>query len=211
MSYASSLPYHILVRKAEAARYKKLWEEAIRHYQLALKYHPDDPVLYRGLGMAYEGKCDETKSTVFLDLAISQYRSLLRINPHSAEAHDLLLAAVVRTERLDDLLTEYKAHLAADPMNRAVRTTLKKIETFLLLKTTPKEALQGPSRVIWWALEVGLPLLSFTCFLGGFYFRWKTSFTGSHGLSLICFRSSLLLLVSYIGYKLFLTYQQRHS
>ena len=83
-------------------------QEAIGHYELALRIKPDDAEAHYNLGTALEeaGRAPE---------AISQWEQTLRIRPDYAEAHNNLGSASLRLGRVPEAIEHYEQALRTDP------------------------------------------------------------------------------------------------
>ncbi len=83
-------------------------EEAVRHYQEALRLNPRYSDGYNNLGLVYFGQGQ-------LPEAVAHYREALRLNPDNAEAHSNLGIALLRMGNADEALTEYRQALKINP------------------------------------------------------------------------------------------------
>lgn len=88
---------------------KRAWfEEAIDHYQMALKINKDDHVLWTNLGSVYTRMGEDSS-------AISAFKRAIRIEPLHAIAHYNLGAIYEAHNKFDDAVREYKIALTLDP------------------------------------------------------------------------------------------------
>ncbi|MGO9244476.1 MAG: tetratricopeptide repeat protein [Verrucomicrobiia bacterium] len=83
-------------------------DDAIGHYEQALRIKPDDVKTHCNLGIALrqEGKIDD---------AIGQYEQALRIKPDYADAHNNLGTALRQEGKIDDAIEQYEQALRIDP------------------------------------------------------------------------------------------------
>ena len=83
-------------------------EEAIAHYEAALRSEPGAHWAHNNLGntLAQAGRLPE---------AIRQFEEVLRIVPGSAEAHDNLAGALLKTGQLPEALEQYRAAVRLRP------------------------------------------------------------------------------------------------
>ncbi|MBF0317514.1 MAG: tetratricopeptide repeat protein [Nitrospirae bacterium] len=82
--------------------------EAIRHYEIAMKLKPDDLDAYLNLGNVYEKQGN-------LDEAIRLYQAALRINPDFPDAHKNLGDFYHEQGRFDEAVGEYQAAIRLKP------------------------------------------------------------------------------------------------
>ena len=83
-------------------------EDAITHFEQALRIEPDYAEAHDSLGIALArtGKIEE---------AIAHYEQALRIKPDYADAHDNLGVALARTGKIDDAITHFEQALQINP------------------------------------------------------------------------------------------------
>jgi Flp pilus assembly protein TadD len=88
---------------------KKAWfDEAIDHYQMALKIKKDDHVLWTNLGSVYVRMGKDSS-------AISAFKRAIQIEPLHAIAHYNLGAIYDAHNKFDEAVREYKTALTLDP------------------------------------------------------------------------------------------------
>jgi tetratricopeptide (TPR) repeat protein len=83
-------------------------DEAVAHYQTALKINPDSAQAHSNLGVALFQKGQ-------LDDAVAHYQKALEISPNSAEAHSNLGVALIQKRQLDDAVAHYQKALEINP------------------------------------------------------------------------------------------------
>ncbi len=83
-------------------------EDAIAHYEQALRIKPDHAEAHNNLGMALAqmGRSED---------AIAQYQQALRIKPDFAEAHNNLGVALAHTGKISDAIAHYEQALRIKP------------------------------------------------------------------------------------------------
>ncbi len=92
-------------------------EEAIEHYNTALKWKPDYPEahFFRGNALDQQGK---------LDAAIAEYNQALRFKPMQAETHILLGVALAKQKQYDEAAKHYRAALELSPDSAVAHNNL---------------------------------------------------------------------------------------
>jgi tetratricopeptide (TPR) repeat protein len=70
------------IHKGHSCFTKKKYIEAIRYFEMAINYTPEDPYAYYGIGMAYNNLAYEKKETELLKKAQSYYSKALSIDPN---------------------------------------------------------------------------------------------------------------------------------
>jgi tetratricopeptide (TPR) repeat protein len=83
-------------------------DEAISHYQLALRLNPDDALVYNNLGVAFEKK-GQTED------AIRQYREIIRLEPERPFPHYNLGTALLRKGYTDEAIRQFQEALRLKP------------------------------------------------------------------------------------------------
>ena len=94
-------------QRDRSARQQKL-DQAVRHFQQALRIHPNYAQAHNNLGIVLDdqGKADE---------AIEQYRQALRIKPNYAQAHNNLGTALDEQGKSDEAVEHYEEALRIRP------------------------------------------------------------------------------------------------
>lgn len=85
-------------------------DEAIRHYQAAIKLKPESSKAHNNLGIAYAGEKQ------FAD-AIKEFEAALKTEPNNPNFHFNLGIAYEKIGRLEEALAAYKAALRLNPVN----------------------------------------------------------------------------------------------
>jgi len=83
-------------------------EEAIAHYEQALRIKPDDAKAHNNLGVALK---DQRK----VPEAIAHYEQALRIRPNFAEAHNNLGVALAQTGKIEEAIAHFEQALGIEP------------------------------------------------------------------------------------------------
>jgi Flp pilus assembly protein TadD len=83
-------------------------DEAISHYQEALRLKPDDALVYNNLGVAFDKKGQSED-------AIRQYREIIRLEPDRPFAHYNLGNALLKKGQLDEAIIQYQEALRLKP------------------------------------------------------------------------------------------------
>jgi protein O-mannosyl-transferase len=83
-------------------------DEAIGHYQLALRLNPDDALVYNNLGVAFDKKGQSED-------AIRQYREIIRLEPERPFAHYNLGNALLRKGQTDEAIRQFQEALRLKP------------------------------------------------------------------------------------------------
>ncbi len=85
-------------------------DEAIKHFQKALYYEPDNINARSNLGhaLALQGRPDE---------AIGQCEQILRLSPHSPQAHNIMGLALLKQGKLDEAVAHLREALQYEPDN----------------------------------------------------------------------------------------------
>jgi len=92
-------------------------EEAVIHFQQALRLRPDFPEAYNNLGNAYFLKGN-------LDAAVAQYHQALRLRPHYADPYCNLGNVLLRQNKLDEAIRCYQQALQIKPNSAEVCNNL---------------------------------------------------------------------------------------
>ena len=127
-------------------------DEAIHHYEEALRFRPDHLLARHNLGtaLASQGKTDEALSHLFaalklqpgnaglhasvgdvylmrgeLDKAIASYTEALRIDPSLWQVHNNLGVALLRAERASEAKAHFEEALKINPDDRKARASLE--------------------------------------------------------------------------------------
>ncbi|MBI4691105.1 MAG: tetratricopeptide repeat protein [Nitrospirae bacterium] len=87
---------------------KGLLDEAIKHYQIALKIKPDYPEAHYNLGNVYRNKG-------WLDKAIEHYQIAIRLKPDYPETHNNLGIAYSQKNRTDKAIEHYQIAIRLRP------------------------------------------------------------------------------------------------
>lgn len=88
---------------------KKAWyDEAVEHYQMALKIRKDDHILWTNLGSVFVRMGKDSK-------AVSSFKRAIKINPLHAIAHYNLGAIYDSHHKYEPAVREYKIALTLDP------------------------------------------------------------------------------------------------
>ncbi|MEJ2430175.1 MAG: tetratricopeptide repeat protein [Deltaproteobacteria bacterium] len=92
-------------------------DDAIKHYQEALRIKPDYAEAHNNLGIALDkqGRIDD---------AIKHYQETLRIEPDNGEAHNNLGIDLDRKGRIDDAIKHYQETLRIEPDNAEAHNNL---------------------------------------------------------------------------------------
>ena len=96
--------YNLGVALAQAGRF----EDAIPHYEQALRVRPDFADIHNNLGVAL-------RRIGRVDAAIGQYQQALRIKPDFAEAHNNLGLALAQQGKLDEAIAQYQQAVQIKP------------------------------------------------------------------------------------------------
>ena len=83
-------------------------DEAISHYQEALRLKPDDALVYNNLGVAFDKKG-------MSEDAIHQYREIIRLEPDRPFAHYNLGNALLMKGQIDEAINQYQEALRLKP------------------------------------------------------------------------------------------------
>ena len=85
-------------------------DESIRHYQEAIRLHPEYALAHNNLGKALglQGQTDE---------AIRQFQETIRLKPDHADAHCNLGVALSRKGQLDEAIRQYQEAIRLEPDN----------------------------------------------------------------------------------------------
>jgi len=96
-------------------------EEAIAHFEQALRINPDNAEAYNNLGMALAqtGKIEE---------AITHYQQALRITPDRAEVHYNLGSALAQAGRVREAIVQYEQALRIKPDFSEARNALARLQ-----------------------------------------------------------------------------------
>ena len=96
---------------------EKEFEDAVKHYQAALKINPGFSLAHHNLGVVLldQGKVDE---------AMEQYQEALRINPEYSQAHHDLGVILEGEGRADEAIEHYQKVLKIDPKNSQAHHSL---------------------------------------------------------------------------------------
>ena len=89
-------------------------DEAIAHYQKALKIKPDYAEAHNNLGNALAGRGQ-------VDEAIAHYQKALELKPDYAEAHNNLGTALAGRGQIDEAIAHYQKALESSPTCRDAR------------------------------------------------------------------------------------------
>ena len=92
-------------------------DDAIKHYQEALRIKPDYAEAHNNLGIALDRKGR-------IDDAIKHYQEALRIKPDNAEAHNNLGIDLDRKGRIDNAIKHYQEALRIEPDNAEAHNNL---------------------------------------------------------------------------------------
>ena len=92
----------------EALDAKGQTDEAIRHYEEALRLKPDHPSAHINLGAALDDKGQT-------DEAIRQYQEALRLKPDQAQAHNNLGIALGRKGQTDEAIRQFQEAIRLKP------------------------------------------------------------------------------------------------
>jgi len=84
------------------------WDQALSHYQQALRYRQDDPRFHLAFGRAQEQRGD-------LDQALASYRKVLSLDPGSLEGHAGLAGAYALKGAVPEAIQEYREALRINP------------------------------------------------------------------------------------------------
>ena len=101
-------------------------DDAIKHYQEALRIKPDYAEAHNNLGIAFDKKGR-------IDDAINHYQEALRIEPDNAEAHNNLGIDLARKGNIDVAVKHFQKALQINPNFSYARANLKK--ALLLLES----------------------------------------------------------------------------
>ncbi len=98
-----------LISEYAAYAAKKAWyEEAIDHYQMALKMEKDNHILWTNLGSVYVRMGKDSS-------AVSAFKRAINIEPLHAIAHYNLGSIYDENHKYDQAIREYKIALTLDP------------------------------------------------------------------------------------------------
>jgi protein O-mannosyl-transferase len=118
-----------LVRKGQT-------DEAICHYQEAIRLKPDRPLFHYNLGFAFGRKGQ-------MDDAIREFQEALRLKPGDAAAHYNLGVAFYQQHRTDEAIREFQDALRLKPDFAAARQNL---DVALAARTRPSPPHGGAAR-----------------------------------------------------------------
>ena len=92
-------------------------DEAIRHYQEAIRLHPEYALAHNNLGKALggQGQTDE---------AIRQFQETIRLKPDHADAHCNLGVALSKKGQLDEAVRQYREAILLEPDNAQAQNNL---------------------------------------------------------------------------------------
>jgi protein O-mannosyl-transferase len=122
----------------EVLREKGNVDEAIAHYNEALKIKPHLAQAYYDIGLAlcHEGRMDE---------GIAQFQQALQFNPGYAEAHNNLGNALLQKGRVDEAIAQYQQALQINPVSVEAWNNLGNA---LLQKGNVEEAIASYQRAL---------------------------------------------------------------
>jgi tetratricopeptide (TPR) repeat protein len=92
-------------------------DEAMVHYQEALKINPNSPEAHNNFG-------NDLRQTGKVDEAIAHYQKALQIKPDNAEAHYNLGIALRQRGNVDEAIAEYQKALQINPEHAAAHINL---------------------------------------------------------------------------------------
>ena len=107
-------------RAKNAIEQRQLFDDALEHYGLAVKFQPRNVQYRNGLAaaLAQSGHSQE---------AYLQWRQVLAQDPAYTDAHNNLADLLVNVGRLDEAKSEYLAALRTDPKNQHATDRLKQL------------------------------------------------------------------------------------
>ncbi len=89
------------------------FDDAIKHYEEAIRLRPDNPVAYNNLGIAFANQGERTK-------AIANYRRALQIRPKYAEVYNHMAIVLTQEGKFDEAIASYEHALTLkDPYPEA--------------------------------------------------------------------------------------------
>ncbi|MDX2273407.1 MAG: tetratricopeptide repeat protein [Cyanobacteriota bacterium] len=91
-------------------RHQQTWDPAIRHYQEALRLHPNSPELLYRLG-------NIAVAQARFSLAVDYYQQALTLKPHDRAVLSNLAHAFLQLQQLDQAKRCYQELIAQDPQN----------------------------------------------------------------------------------------------
>lgn len=110
---------------------KKLYEEAIRKFNIAINLNPNEAYYYKNKGLCF------FHLKKFKE-AIDEYRNALRINPENASFHNNIGNAFSNLKTNEEAIEAYKKAIELDPNENLYKTNLNNV-----LKLTIKSDFQS--------------------------------------------------------------------
>ena len=99
-----------------AARSRKgEYDAALKAFAKSLSLDPDYPVSYLNRGLAYIGRSKKEKKDVYLELAINDFRTAIRLNPEMASAYNGLGIALIESGFADEAIRSWEKALELNP------------------------------------------------------------------------------------------------
>ncbi len=203
------LATYAYICQAESALKKKQWDSAISTYQIALNETPHDVSLYLALAKAYEAKSRSVSSDESLLSAMQLYRKVIASDHDCSEAYEAGFSLAVKLDKLQDFLDDCQNVLKTEPDHEMARSTIRKIQALLILRTQPKIIRKShPHRWTRWLMEWVLPSISALCVLGWFYFAFgESELENKKNISRTLLQSGGFLMAVYLGYKSIMHYR----
>ncbi|MCJ7680502.1 MAG: sulfatase-like hydrolase/transferase [Candidatus Aminicenantes bacterium] len=133
------------------------FEAALQAFAKSLSLDPDYPVAYMNRGLAHIGHSKKEKKDVYLDLAIKDFRTAIRLTHEMSSAYNGLGIALFESGFVDEAVRSWEKALALNPQSIQTHYNLgmalldqgKKADALLHLETYKEKAgpfLSSPER-----------------------------------------------------------------
>ena len=93
------------------------FDAALKAFAKSLSLDPDYPVAYMNRGLAHIGRSKKEKKDVYLDLAIDDFRSAIRLNPEMSSAYNGLGVALIESGFIDEATRSWEKALELNPQS----------------------------------------------------------------------------------------------
>jgi lipoprotein NlpI len=126
------------------------YDAALKAFAKSLSLDPDYPTSYLNRGLAHIGRAKKEKKDVYLELAINDFRTAIRLNPEMSSAYNGLGIALFESGFVDESVRSWEKALALNPQSIQTHYNLgmafldqgKKADALVHLETYKEKA--GP-------------------------------------------------------------------
>jgi tetratricopeptide (TPR) repeat protein len=116
------------IKKGNEYYKAKKYDEAIKHYKLALKHDKDFDLVHLNLGLSYmalyQPGSTHPKDVEYADQAIKEFRAYLQKHPDDPKVNEYLITMFLNAERTDDAIAYFEDFLKKHPQDTATMQKL---------------------------------------------------------------------------------------